>query len=147
MTLEVFKNQITRLENIWKGAYPEERKKLLFASLKSMPDHWMEQTVSAFMFNRQAPMLKEFLESVSEYQDKNIFDNALPQGMKTLPEVDCGNCGGSGYATETDAKGYRFIARCYCEVGRARSNKLYGPRHTTDPNEKREEYFIKDYRG
>jgi len=48
-----------------------------------MPDYWMEQSVNSFIANnRTAPMLKEFIEKVSEYEDKKKreIDTAYSSG-------------------------------------------------------------------
>lgn len=78
MTVEQFDEQMGRLvETYGERSYPNERKKIIWNAVRKLPDYWMESTVTQFIGNnRYAPMLKEFLAEVEEFEKQLAFNRA-----------------------------------------------------------------------
>lgn len=75
MNLRHFATQIDRLKEVFSDRlYPDVRVKILFNALSKYPDHYMERAVNEFVLDsRQAPLLHEFMEKFSTYEDEKQY--------------------------------------------------------------------------
>lgn len=130
MTQEAFKSQLQRLKNQWPSAYGDERTKVLFHAVKSLPDWWMESSVNHFLKEfATAPLPRHFIERADEYEEERKNKFALAGKADDFPPTDCPSCSGSGYSTTRDEKlRYSYLCRCNCSAGNRRPAVLLAPK-------------------
>lgn len=74
MTARKFAEQLDRLKSTYgERNYPAERVAILHNAVKSQSDEWLESAVTHFIGNnRQAPMLKEFIDEIEDSKRRNL---------------------------------------------------------------------------
>lgn len=100
-----------------KGAYTEERLKLIFKATRSLPAHAFNRIVDHFVANsRYAPLPKDFLEAAAK--ERVHLGESIRQ-WTSPPPIACKWCNDGG-VMEVEGKQTRneYFIRCGCEAGR-----------------------------
>lgn len=143
MTHLEFESEMKRLEGQWKGAYGDERKRVLFRALQRTDIEVFREAISECLVTHKTfPLLNELEREVRAVVERRREAVALNPGIPSqnvTNKYDCRECGNSGYAFMTDAKGYSYMYRCRCDTGRGMPAQAVGPRNVEG---ERESVFI-----
>lgn len=82
MEKEIFATQMDRLKSTFgERAYPSERVKLIWHTVKNLPNSFMEPTVNYMVGHyRSFPNVKDFLEKATEFESRGKTRQTLGNG-------------------------------------------------------------------